>query len=165
MTGAARGKASNGGSWFHAFARRTAMAAGRPATFVVAVLLVLVWALSGPLLGFSDSWQLIINTGTTVITFLVVLLIQNTQNRDTTALHLKLDELIRVTENARNRLVTLEMLDDDEIAKLRDQFEQLARRGGSLGAPNAESQVQRSRRGRRRRKRRPGKEEDSTESR
>src|SRR3954453_20692934 len=88
-------------------AQGTARQTGRPSTFVFAVGVVLVWAITGPVFGFPDTWQLVINTGTTIVTFLMVFLIQNTQNRDTEALQLKIDELIRVTERARNRLINL----------------------------------------------------------
>jgi low affinity Fe/Cu permease len=113
-------------SWFTSFAKWTARAAGRPATFALAASIVLVWGLTGPLFGFSDTWQLVINTGTTIVTFLMVFLIQNTQNRDTEALQVKLDELIRVTEGAHLMLLDLEELDDRELDKVRDTYERLA---------------------------------------
>jgi low affinity Fe/Cu permease len=93
--------------------------------FFLAVALVLAWAVSGPMFGYSDSWQLVINTGTTILTFLMVFLIQNTQNRDAKALHLKLDELIRGVDGARTRLVRLEDMTDDELAELQEQFKRL----------------------------------------
>jgi low affinity Fe/Cu permease len=113
---------------FHSFAKGTATLAGKPGTFAVCVVTILLWAISGPLFGFSDSWQLIINTGTTIITFLMVFLIQNTQNRDTQALHLKLDELIRATKGARNLLLDLEELDDDQLERLKLVYERLGQK-------------------------------------
>ena len=113
---------------FHSFAKWTAALAGKPATFAACVITIIVWAMSGPLFGFSDSWQLIINTGTTIVTFLMVFLIQNTQNRDTQALHLKLDELIRATKGARNVLLDLEELDDHQLERLRLVYERLGQK-------------------------------------
>lgn len=113
-------------SWFTKFAKKTSWATGRPTTFAFAILLIVVWGITGPLFKFSDTWQLVINTGTTIITFLMVFLIQNTQNRDTEALQLKLDELIRSTRGAKNLLLDLEELDDKELDKIRDDFEKLA---------------------------------------
>jgi low affinity Fe/Cu permease len=113
-------------SWFTRFARTTSHAAGRPATFAIAALVIVVWAATGPLFHFSDTWQLVINTGTTVITFLMVFLIQNTQNRDSEAVHLKLDELIRALEGAHNAMLDLENLDDKELDKIRETYGQLA---------------------------------------
>lgn len=113
-------------SWFTKFAKKTSWATGRPTTFAFAILLIVVWGITGPLFGFSDTWQLVINTGTTIITFLMVFLIQNTQNRDTEALQLKLDELIRSTRGAKNLLLDLEELDDKDLDKIRDDFEKLA---------------------------------------
>ena len=110
---------------FRRFACSTADSMGSPWMFFLAVAIVLVWAVSGPLFGYSDSWQLIINTGTTILTFLMVFLIQNTQNRDAKAIHLKLDELIRGVEGARTRLVRLEDMTDDELAELQEQFKRL----------------------------------------
>ena len=98
---------------------------GVPWAFVLAVLIIVLWLISGPANHFSDTWQLIINTATTIITFLMVFLIQNTQNRDAKAVHLKLDELIRAVEGARNKLVDLEDLSDEEIKKLEEQFQRL----------------------------------------
>ena len=100
---------------------------GRAHTFAIAIVVVVVWAVSGPLFGFSDTWQLVINTGTTIVTFLMVFLIQNTQNRDTEALQLKIDELIRVTEQARNRLINLEDLTEEEMDKVKRELTEIAR--------------------------------------
>ena len=111
---------------FTRFARWTACNTGRPSAFVIAVLVVAVWALTGPLFDFSDTWQLVINTGTTIVTFLMVFLIQNTQNRDSQALHLKLDELIRAKKGARNALLALDDLSDDELQQIRMSFAKLA---------------------------------------
>jgi low affinity Fe/Cu permease len=111
---------------FHKFSTRVAEVTGSSKIFVLALLLILVWAISGPLFHFSDTWQLIINTGTTVITFLMVFLIQNTQNRDNRVLHLKLDELLRAVEGARTGLVNLEKLSDEDLAQLQQEFERLS---------------------------------------
>jgi len=119
--------ATNGSSsWFPSFARSMANASGKPATFVIAVLVIIVWAVTGPIFGYSDTWQLVINTGTTIVTFLMVFIIQNTQNRDTQALQLKLDELIRVTKGAHNLMLDLEQLDDEHLERLRQVYEKLA---------------------------------------
>jgi low affinity Fe/Cu permease len=99
---------------------------GRPAAFIVAASVVVVWAVTGPLFGFSDTWQLVINTGTTIVTFLMVFLIQSTQNRDTHAVQLKLDELIRTNAIARNGLMRLEELSDEELGALQAEFDRLA---------------------------------------
>jgi low affinity Fe/Cu permease len=112
---------------FSRMAKWTARATGHPAAFGIALLIVIVWAVTGPIFGFSDTWQLIINTGTTIVTFLMVFLIQNTQNRDTSALQFKLDELIRVTKGAHNALLDLEELTDDELDKVRTAYGQLAK--------------------------------------
>ena len=113
-------------SWFTCFAKWTAHASGRPMTFFVAVLVILAWAVTGPLFHYSDTWQLIINTGTTVVTFLMVFLIQNTQNRDSQAIHVKLDELIRAIDTARNSVLDLDSLSDEELEKLRANYAALA---------------------------------------
>ena len=113
-------------SWFTCFAQWTARAAGRPLTFGLAVAVIVVWGVSGPLFGFSDTWQLVINTGTTIVTFLMVFLIQNTQNRDSEAIQVKLDELIRVTAGAHVALLDLEELNDEEVDELRKEYQQLA---------------------------------------
>jgi low affinity Fe/Cu permease len=110
---------------FGVFARKTSNVLGSAWAFVCAILIIIVWALTGPTFHYSDTWQLIINTGTTIVTFLMVFLIQNTQNRDAKAVHLKLDELIRALEPARNKLVDLEKLSDDELQKLEGEFEKL----------------------------------------
>src|SRR5215831_7234051 len=107
---------------FRVFAHRSSVMLGSAWAFSGAVLVILVWILTAPAFHFSDTWQLIINTATTVITFLMVFLIQNTQNRDAKAMHLKLDELIRAVKGARNQLVDLEELSDDELKKLEEQF-------------------------------------------
>ena len=122
---------------FHHIARRVSHAIGTPVAFVIALLLIVLWGASGPLFGFSDTWQLIINTGTTVITFLVVFLIQNTQNHDSRALHLKLDELLHVMKNARNSLIDLEELGDEELAKLEAEFRRLRRKGDGQAVQRA----------------------------
>ena len=115
-------------SLFTRFAKWTARATGRPATFMLATAVVVVWATTGPLFDFSNTWQLVINTGTTIVTFLMVFLIQNTQNRDTEALQVKLDELIRVTEGAHLVLLDLEELDDKQLDRIRDLYEKLAKK-------------------------------------
>jgi low affinity Fe/Cu permease len=116
--------------FFRRLAQATAQAVGTPWTFLGAVVIVLVWAISGPAFHFSDTWQLVINTGTTIVTFLMVFLIQNTQNRDAKVMHLKLDELIRATHTARNRLVDMEAMSDEELAALQHEFKELHRRAG-----------------------------------
>jgi low affinity Fe/Cu permease len=112
---------------FHAFAVRCSKAVGSPIAFFLSIVIVAAWAMTGPLFGFTDTWQLIINTATTIVTFLVVFLIQNTQNRDARAIHLKLDELIRGLRGARNKLIDLEDLTDEELDQLQRQFESLRR--------------------------------------
>jgi low affinity Fe/Cu permease len=119
-------------SVFTRFAKWTSRMAGRPATFVAAVLLILVWAGSGPLFGFSDTWQLVINTSTTIITFLMVFLIQSSQNRDSEAIQIKLDELIRAHEGAHNALLDLEELEEDELDEIREEYEKLADKARSV---------------------------------
>jgi low affinity Fe/Cu permease len=112
---------------FDRFAKWTSRTVGHPLTFAAAVLIIVVWAITGPIFGFSNTWQLAINTGTTIITFLIVFLIQNTQTRDGTAVQLKLDELIRAIEGAHNGLLDLEELSDEDLARIRARFEALAR--------------------------------------
>jgi low affinity Fe/Cu permease len=114
--------------WFVHFAQWVSHVTGRPATFLLALAAIMVWGLTGPLFGYSDTWQLVINTATTVVTFLMVFVIQNTQNRDTAAMHIKIDELIRVTQRARNVLLDLEELDDETLELLRQDYERLARK-------------------------------------
>jgi low affinity Fe/Cu permease len=113
---------------FNRFAARVAGKAGHSSTFGLAVLVIAGWAVTGPLFGFSDTWQLVINTSTTIVTFLMVFLIQNTQNRDSAATQMKLDEIIRVTLGAHNVLLDLEDRSDDELSVLRDHYADLARR-------------------------------------
>jgi len=111
--------------FFTRFARWTERQVGAPSTFGLAVAIVVIWAVTGPLFGFSDTWQLVINTGTTIVTFLMVFLIQRTQTRDTQALHLKLDELIRVNRAARNSLLNLEEMSEEEIEEAKRTFDRL----------------------------------------
>jgi low affinity Fe/Cu permease len=118
---------------FRVFAHRSSVMLGSAWAFTGAVLVILVWILTGPTFHFSDTWQLIINTATTVITFLMVFLIQNTQNRDAKAMQLKLDELIRAVKGARNQLVDLEDLSDEELKKLEKQFQRMRRRAENDG--------------------------------
>ncbi len=110
---------------FHKFANKVAAFTGASSAFVLALTIVIVWAFTGPLFHFSDTWQLVINTGTTIITFLMVFLIQNTQNRDSKAMQLKLDELIRVSGKARNSFVELEDMSDDDLGALDQEFHKL----------------------------------------
>jgi low affinity Fe/Cu permease len=126
---------------FRVFARHSAAMLGSAWAFGGAVLVILVWILTGPTFHFSDTWQLIINTATTVITFLMVFLIQNTQNRDAKAVHLKLDEMIRALKGARDQLVDLEDLSDEELKKLEEQFQRLRKKAERDGthSHNAES--------------------------
>ena len=113
-------------SWFTRFAKWTARMTGRPATFMVAVTVILGWAVTGPVFGYSDTWQLIINTGTTIVTFLMVFLIQNTQNRDAEAIQVKLDELIRASAEAHNALLDLEELEEEDLDRIRMNYERMA---------------------------------------
>jgi low affinity Fe/Cu permease len=114
------------GSWFTRFAQAVAHFTGSPIAFALALGAIVVWGITGPLFGFNDTWQLVINTATTIVTFLMVFVIQNTQNRDTVAMQIKLDELIRVTKTARNALLDLEELDDKTLEALRQDYEKLA---------------------------------------
>jgi low affinity Fe/Cu permease len=116
----------NRSAWYSGFAKSAAHFCGRPRVFVVAVAVIAVWVLTGPLFSFSDTWQLVINTGTTIITFLMVFLIQNTQNRDTEAIQVKLDELIRATQGAHNALLDLEELEDDRLDAFKAKYQALA---------------------------------------
>jgi len=113
-------------SFFTRFARWVSHATGSPLAFAMAFAVVVLWVVSGPLFGFSDTWQLVINTGTTIVTFLMVFAIQASQNRDSEAIQVKLDELIRSIEGAENRLLDLEELDEDEIERVRGEYRQLA---------------------------------------
>jgi low affinity Fe/Cu permease len=129
-------------TWYSRFAKDAARFCGKPPTFVIALGVIVVWALSGPIFGFSDTWQLVINTGTTIVTFLMVFLIQNTQNRDTEAMQVKLDELIRATRGAHNALLDLEELSDAEVDAFRKKYQALAERARSMdgkdtGSPEA----------------------------
>jgi len=121
---------------FRVFARHSAIALGSAWAFAGAVLVILVWILTGPMFHFSDTWQLVINTATTIVTFLMVFLIQNTQKRDAKAAHLKLDELIRALKDARNELVDLENLSDEELKKLEEQFKSMRKRAEDDGSPS-----------------------------
>jgi low affinity Fe/Cu permease len=112
-------------TWFTRFAKTTAQVTGRPWVFALAAATIVVWLISGPIFAFSDTWQLIINTGTTIITFLMVFLIQNTQNRDTAAIQIKLDELIRVTKG-HNALMDLEELEESDLEAFRAKYEKMA---------------------------------------
>ncbi len=111
--------------WFTSFSKETSKIVGHPYAFMVALLVVTIWGISGPLFGFSDTWQLVINTGTTIVTFLMVFLIQNTQNRDTEAIHLKLDELIRSHRPAKNSYISLEDLSIEEMDELKAVFDRV----------------------------------------
>lgn len=112
---------------FSRFSKWTSTASGHPAAFVLASAIIVAWLFSGPVFGFSDTWQLVINTGTTIVTFLMVFLIQNTQNRDSAAVQLKLDEVIRALEGAHNALLDLEELPDNDLDRFRQHYERLAR--------------------------------------
>ena len=118
---------------FRIFARRSSMVLGSAWAFAAAILIILIWGLTGPMFHYSDTWQLIINTGTTIVTFLMVFLIQNTQNRDAKAVHLKLDELIRALKNARNELIDLEKLTDEDLTSLEKQFARVRKKAERNG--------------------------------
>lgn len=125
--------------WFPNFARFMAGAAGKPVTFALAVASIVIWAVLGPAFGYSDTWQLVINTATTIVTFLMVFLIQNTQNRDTQALQLKLDELIRATKGAHNLMLALDKMDDQQLKRLQTLYEKL---GEGEDAEKTKSEVE-----------------------
>jgi low affinity Fe/Cu permease len=129
---------------FRRFAQSTSYAVGSPWAFILALAVILVWAVTGPIFGFSDTWQLVINTGTTIVTFLMVFLIQNTQNRDARAIHLKLDELLRAEKHARTSLVDLEDLPDEELDHLQERFQQLREREERRGEHHGEAAVRES---------------------
>jgi low affinity Fe/Cu permease len=114
-------------SAFDSLAKKTARFSGTPACFIGAVMVVVIWAATGPMFNFNQTWQLVINTGTTIVTFLMVFLIQRTQNADTSAMQIKLDELIRAMATANNKMLALEELDDETLESLRTQFDKLAR--------------------------------------
>ncbi|STX43225.1 Predicted small integral membrane protein [Legionella donaldsonii] len=120
-------KAKDDSNHFNNFAKRVSHAVGHSGSFIIALSLVLIWLVTGPLFHFSDTWQLIINTGTTIITFLMVFLIQNTQNRDTKILNLKIDELIKTKKNARNSILDLDKLSDEDLKKLEEEYKKLCK--------------------------------------
>ena len=126
-------------SAFTRFSQHVSRMAGHPVTFIGAVAIIVLWAATGPLVGFNDTWQLIINTSTTIITFLMVFVIQNSQNRDTAAIHIKLDELIARLEGPREKLLDLEELDEDELERIRAEFEELACRSREAGRTSDDS--------------------------
>jgi len=134
-------------SFFNRFAKWTARAAGKPTAFALAIVIVIIWAATGPIFGFSDTWQLVINTGTTIITFLMVFLLQNTQYRDSETIQIKLDELIRATEGAHNMLLELEELDEKDLDRIRAEYRKLAEKArkdlkkgkGDTGVPNVKT--------------------------
>jgi low affinity Fe/Cu permease len=115
-------------SAFAQFAKWTAHAVGHPISFSLAIAVILVWAITGPFFEFNDTWQLVINTGTTIVTFLMIFLVQNTQNRDGAAIQLKLDELIRAVHGAHNAIMDIEELNEDELDRIRQEYEQLAQK-------------------------------------
>lgn len=126
-------------AWYSQFAKATSRFCGKPVVFVLAVATIVTWIITGPLFGFSDTWQLVINTATTIITFLMVFLIQSTQNRDTEAIQIKLDELIRATTGAHNALLDLEELEEEQLDAFRMRYQTIARtarRGVDGGAPD-----------------------------
>jgi low affinity Fe/Cu permease len=146
-------KVTKSSSWFTHIAKWTSHVSGSPAAFTLAMGTILVWGITGPLFGFSDTWQLVINTGTTIVTFLMVFLIQNTQNRDSQAIQVKLDEIIRCTTGAHNALLNLEELEEHELNQICVEYKQIAerarealRRGKSdTGTPSIGSRKKRAR--------------------
>jgi low affinity Fe/Cu permease len=133
---------------FRIFARRSSMVLGSAWAFAIAVLIIVIWALTGPTFHYSNTWQLIINTGTTIVTFLMVFLIQNTQNRDAKAAHLKLDEVIRALKGARNELIDLEKLADEDLTSIEKQFERVRkkaeRNGNNAGGTRRANRAERA---------------------
>jgi low affinity Fe/Cu permease len=130
---------------FRVFARNSSIILGSAWAFAIAVVVIIIWAVTGPTFHFSNTWQLIINTGTTIVTFLMVFLIQNTQNRDAKAVHLKLDEIIRAIKGARNELVDLEELSDEDLKKLEEQFQRLRKKAEHNGTQSRRGQSSKSR--------------------
>ena len=134
-------------SFFNRFAKWTARATGRPIAFALAIVVIIIWAATGPIFGFSDTWQLVINTGTTIVTFLMVFLLQNTQYRDSEAIQIKLDELIRAMEGAHNALLELEELDEKDLDRIRAEYRKLAEKArkdlkkgkGDTGVPDVKT--------------------------
>jgi low affinity Fe/Cu permease len=120
---------------FRKFSSKTSAIVGSSYAFIFAVLIIIVWAASGPAFHYSDTWQLVINTGTTIITFLMVFLIQNTQNRDAKAIHLKLDELIKATHGARNKMIDLDALSDEQLKELEEDYKRICARGDGGTGP------------------------------
>jgi low affinity Fe/Cu permease len=121
-------------SWFTRLTKWTARAAGQPGTFMLALLIVIAWALTGPIFNFNDTWQLVINTATTIATFLMVFLIQATQNRDAEAMQVKLDEIIRAIGNAKNELLDIEELEEADLNRIRRSYEEMAQKAREHGA-------------------------------
>ena len=135
---AKRRKPQSDRSLFTRLSQAVAHWAGRPQTFIGAAALIVLWALSGPFFGYNDTWQLVVNTSTTIVTFLMVFIIQNSQNRDTAAMQIKLDELICRLEGAREELLDLEELDEDKLEAIRDEFEAMAAKARKLAGAAAE---------------------------
>lgn len=141
IKGASQASSAGKSGSFRKFAKTISEIVGSPWAFLVAIAIIVSWSFTGPIFGFSDTWQLIINTGTTIVTFLMVFLIQNTQNRDAKAVHLKLDELIRGVKGARTGLVDLEDLSDDELEKLQNEFKRIRQKeAGKRSGPAKESE-------------------------
>ena len=126
---------------FRKFAHLTAQGVGSPWAFLICLVLIVIWAVTGPMFHYSDTWQLVINTATTIVTFLMVFLIQNTQNRDARAIHLKLDELLHAVKGARNRLINLEDLTDEEMDHLQKEFERLRAKSNPLPCEDEKSKA------------------------
>ena len=130
---------------FRKFAQAASHAVGSPWAFIIATLIIVVWAITGPVFGYSDTWQLVINTGTTIITFLMVFLIQNTQNRDAKAIHLKLDELLKGVKGARTSLVDLEDLSDEQLDDMQKYYERLHKEAASHATKRMSSKKKKKR--------------------